>query len=276
MHMKKHQIEQFNRKKDHEDRAIDETVSKLVKNILKEGKEKEKKNISGPLRRKRGLSHHDYGYPSDFTGDLCSQPKKPIVQYFPTLSPMLTRTNTDNVPGSYQLQQSESKKYSESSDDEVVTIKIEAREIEDYGDSVSMHQTSELDERSQAMQNDYVVYIDSDCSNQERISWDKDVPKEYSCSHRTTGSEECAVTQKTSCSISGDSNNSANMTNEQKDTDSPTGEVIHIKTEENIDLPFVEEYYHNRINYAETVKLTTEEKMRDSAIYSSECVLFDL
>lgn len=275
--MKKHQIEQFNRKKDHEDRAIDETVSKLVKNILKEGKEKEKKNTSGPLRRKRGLYHHDSGYPSDFKGDICSQPKKkPIVQYFPTLSPMLSRTTTDNAPASYHpmLQQSESKKYSESSDDEVVTIKIEAREIEDYGDSI--HHTSEIDEGSQAMQNDYVVYIDSDCSNQERISWDKDVPKENLCSHRATGSEEYAAVQKTSGSVSDDSNNSANMTNEQTDTDSPTGKVIHIKTEENIDLPFVEEYYHNRINYAETVKLTTEEKGRESAVCSSECILLDL
>ncbi|XP_045202692.1 uncharacterized protein LOC123556192 [Mercenaria mercenaria] len=272
MHMKKHQIEQFNRKKDHEDKAIDETVSKLVKNILREGKEKERKNSSTscstslpPLRRKRSFNFHNTFNPSSFNTEGCSEPKKiPIAQFFPTISPGAGRNvKNDESAGLNDTVQENDTRSAETSGDKVITIKIEPNDMEEYGGNVDNE--NKVEEGSQSK--DFVVYIDSDCSNQERTSGNAVLS---SRSVKSKGREEIIIVQKNGyhdnsleesdiCEVSQEDKNK-----EEKNKDS---EIVRVRREEEeIALPMVEEFYQNRDKCLEDVKLTAEEKSTNTPI----------
>lgn len=270
MHMKKHQIEQFNRKKDHEDRAIDETVSRLVKNILREGKEKERQSVTsssnpavGSAKRKRMCSYRSYDNAGSTDIETCSVAKKrPIAEFYPTLSPMLI----ENSSNCSQVLLKDDDKASQTEDD-VITIKIEPDDEEGYGGAI-VETSEKCDSDGVSLEKDTAVQNFSDNST-------KDVSNKNSVVIRDSGKlkkrDEIIVVQSydknvNSCDHSGELLSPETLT----ETSGQTPKTVKVKVEEDVDLPFVEEYYQNRGKCLEDVKLTPEEIGADSASKTSK------
>ncbi|KAL4232813.1 hypothetical protein ACF0H5_007499 [Mactra antiquata] len=223
MHMKKHQIEQYNRDIDPGDRAIEDEVSKLVKNILKEGKEKEKLRCNPPLpfRRKRRLSSINR---TDMLGVGGSGAQKSVAEMFPTLAPMLSRTSSSSdFNSSTHLGESGIKR--ERHEQEVVVIKSEPDDDGEYGGiNNSITDNGETNETSMEIGRPSSSTQNSECSATDNIC-DQD-----SAWNVTGGtSQGCQTSEKSDGS------------------------------DEDIDLPFVEPYYQDREQCVQNVKLTPEE-----------------
>ncbi|XP_060556282.1 uncharacterized protein LOC132716956 [Ruditapes philippinarum] len=272
MHMKKHQIEQFNRQKDYEDKTIDETVSQLVKNILREGKEKEKKNIGTvlcgasrqPMRRKRSFNFHNSFRKGRNVTEGCSEAKRvQIANFFPTLSPMHGRSESnESMVSSYITSQENDNSSLEGDEDEVITIKIEPNDLDEYGGSHDVN----IDDNSAedlSQDKDYIMNVESDCSNQDKTVRESD---ESSRSANSTGSDDKIIVQRNSF-------HDKSFEESEKQEVSCSGEtdgirksgVIEITSEKNeeeeeITLPMVEEFYQNRDKPLEDLKFVAIEK----------------
>ena len=261
MHMKKHQIEQFNRQKDYEDRTIDETVSQLVKNILREGKEKEKKNIGTvacgtthpPIRRKRSFHFQNSLRKGGYKSERCSDAKKMSnSNLFPTLSPMLLRSESNEG----MVSPNDTRQEYECGGDEVITIKIEPNDIDEYGGAEAVHVDS-TEESSQ----DYVTYVENDCSNKDRTSSENDqrslnvTNKIDIINIQSNGCLDKSVEESENCETSADD---ANDKIENRDI-----EIMTAKEEDELSLPMVEEFYQNRDKSFEDVKVTAKDKGSD-------------
>lgn len=225
MHMKKHQIEQYNRRKNSEDRSIDDEVSKLVKNILKEGKEKEKLRgcTSLPVRRKRGSS---FLSGSESVG--CSSPKR-IAELFPTLTPMLAKKPLHNR---YYPQCVNSN--NEKNNEKLTVIKSEPVDDNEYGGKADI-----------VIENDRAVQEAEDVHSRLSLSTNKFSATEVHIVSEHNGISH-VVRSTSKCSQTSDQNEAS----DKKDVND---------TDEEIDLPFVEPFYKDREKCVEDVKLTPQE-----------------
>lgn len=269
MHMKKHQIEQFNRRKDQEDRAVDETVSILVRNILREGKEKERRNSStsghilAQAKRKRKSIDCNQAYPGSQNSETCSAAKKkPIAELFPKLSPSLSKSSSENLSDTLNQRSEENVKNNfETSDDEVtgITIKIEPDYEEGYGGAV-LNTYDKNDTNSVSEEKNLDDINSSDCSSQGEASDKAKTTKESLKTAKYKDSRDPPVVQcNDNRGNSADKSENSPSLQICSEKDGQTCVGRKGKGEDDIELPFVEEYYQNRGKCVEDVKLTPEE-----------------
>lgn len=238
MHMKKHQIEQYNRRRDKEDKSIDETVSQLVQNILKEGKEKERVNkghpgfyaLPGRRKRNSGCWYQDERNNS-FSTDGCSRRKrKSISSFFPALSQGFDHVSTAySVPitSPYAAVAGESSPNDMSVPEEnIVTIKIEPIDDSEYGGEVT-------DSGSRVNDSDFVK---SKLSSQGCVNGSQSVND--------------SVQGGTEQSESLDGSSSVDQSNKRQKM---------LGTDGDVELPFVEEFYQRKKPWEPDVKLLDQE-----------------